>query len=131
MADGCPEAKISYNSSIMDDYAYEYIVEKLKITPPRQYDGYSSYGYEVYLPQILSMFVRERGGLAHNESPDKLNRQHWPAFADAAWRLCLQGILRPGVKQMREQSTEDGSAGNGYSVTSFGRHWLQEQKSTA
>src|SRR5438067_1912638 len=111
-----------------EDYAYDYIIEKLKAPPPRQYDGYSNYGYEVYLPLLLSMFARERGGLVHNQSPDKLIQQHWPAFADAARRLCLQGILRPGVRQFREQSTDDGSAGNGYSVTAFGRHWLQEQQ---
>lgn len=111
-----------------DDYAYNYIIEKLKAPPPPQYNGYSSYGYEIYLPQIISMYVQENGGLLHNQGQEKLIGQHWPAFADAAWRLCLQGVLRPGVARYREQATDEGSAGNGYSVTISGRRWLHEQQ---
>ena len=44
----------------------------------------------------------------------------------AAWELCRRGILRPGVRQYQEQATPGGSAGDGYSITPFGRQWLAE-----
>ena len=47
-------------------------------------------------------------------------------FYSAAWELCTRGILRPGVTEYGAQSTQDGSGGNGYSVTPFGRQWLSE-----
>lgn len=49
-----------------------------------------------------------------------------PAFYAAAWELCRRGILRPGIRTIRGQVTDDGSGGNGYSVTPAGRDWLQE-----
>jgi len=49
-----------------------------------------------------------------------------PSFYDAAWELCRRGIIRPGVTAYGEQSTEAGVAGDGYSITPFGRQWLIE-----
>lgn len=49
-----------------------------------------------------------------------------PHFYSAAWELCRRGILRPGVAVHGAQATPDGSAGNGYSVTPFGREWVSE-----
>jgi len=43
----------------------------------------------------------------------------------AAWRLCLENVLRPGVKSYREQSTEHGAAGMGYSLTEHGKTWVK------
>jgi hypothetical protein len=42
------------------------------------------------------------------------------------WELCRRGILRPGIKAYRRQSTEEGNAGNGYSLTLRGKDWIQE-----
>jgi hypothetical protein len=113
-----------------DDFAYTYLLERLKAPAPRDsYDGYSNYGYDVYLPRVIEFYARERDGLSPGQSPESSIEKHWPAFADAAWRLCMQGILRPSVRRYREQSTADGSAGNGYAVTSYGKRWLQEQRS--
>jgi hypothetical protein len=49
-----------------------------------------------------------------------------PVFLNAAWELSRRGILRPGIRRMNTQSTDEGSAGHGYSITSFGRQWLAE-----
>ena len=111
-----------------DDYAYEYLIEKLRNPVPENYDGYSRYGYDVYLAQIAAFYAREREGLSGSQNPQKAIEKHWPNFADAAWRLCTQGILRPGVRRYGEQSTDEGSAGSGFSLTAFGRRWLQEQR---
>jgi hypothetical protein len=47
-------------------------------------------------------------------------------FYAPAWDLCRRGILRPGIRKYGEQATEAGNAGNGYSITPFGRQWLAE-----
>jgi hypothetical protein len=110
-----------------EDYAYDYLIERLSKPVPDHYDGYSSYGYDIYLPQVIAYYAREREGLSGNQNPQKSIEKHWPAFADAAWRLCTQGILRPGVNRYREQSTDEGAAGSGFTVTSFGRRWAKDR----
>ena len=52
-----------------------------------------------------------------------------PLFYNAAWELCRRGIIRPGISEYGAQDTQDGSAGNGYSITPFGQQWLQEDAS--
>jgi hypothetical protein len=49
-----------------------------------------------------------------------------PVFLDAAWELCLQGILRPGVWHQPWQEIGYG-AGRGYCITPFGRKWLASE----
>ncbi len=41
---------------------------------------------------------------------------------DAAWELCVRGLLRPGVTEWNAQSIGD----HAYSLTSFGKRWLNE-----
>jgi hypothetical protein len=49
-----------------------------------------------------------------------------PVFYDACWELCRRGILRPGIKHYGAQATPEGASGNGYTITPFGRIWLNE-----
>tara|TARA_R110002073_G_scaffold209940_4_gene370476 strand:+ start:783 stop:1562 length:780 start_codon:yes stop_codon:yes gene_type:complete len=86
--------------------------------------GYSSYGYEVYLPNLLREHLRSQGIPQQDHEQSLIEMM--PPFYAAAWDLCRRGILRPGIQTYRGQSTDDGNAGNGYSVTPFGRIWLQE-----
>lgn len=86
--------------------------------------GWGSYGYDVYLPALIRTYL-EKNGVKHQDQEIKL-REIIPAFYAAAWDLCRRGILRPGVHSYGAQSTDDGSAGNGYSVTPFGERWLEE-----
>jgi len=44
-----------------------------------------------------------------------------PSFYAAAWDLCRQGILRPGIIHYNMNLAPDGCAGNGYSITPFGQ----------
>jgi hypothetical protein len=97
--------------------------EKLIIRYVRQPDseGYASYGYDVYLPNVI------RQHLGHNQpNEDQRIRQLSTVFYDGAWELCRRGILRPGVRAHGLQATDDGNAGNGYSITPFGRQWAEE-----
>lgn len=97
--------------------------EKLIIRYIRQPSGesYARYGYDVYLPNVMRQVVGN-----NQPGEDQRIRQMSPTFYDAAWELCRRGILRPGVRAHGLQSTDDGSAGNGYSITPFGRQWAEE-----
>lgn len=85
---------------------------------------YASYGYEVYLPNLIRTYLQSQG-IQHHEQEQQL-REMIPHFYAAAWDLCRRGILRPGVHSYGAQATDDGNAGNGYSITPFGRAWLAE-----
>ena len=96
------------------------------IAKPRP-SGYSSYGYEVYLPNVIADYLREIEQPQGHESmwrngPRAVELS--PLFYEAAWNLCRRGILRPGVRRLGGQS--DGGGGDGYSVTTLGRTWIAE-----
>jgi hypothetical protein len=86
---------------------------------------YSSYGYDVFIPNVMRWHLTSRGIGDHREVERSLP-QLSPPFYAAAWELCRRGILRPGVRQMGLQATDSGSAGDGYSVTPFGAEWARE-----
>ena len=88
---------------------------------------YGSYGYEIYLPALLRTYLEEHG--IHNFQQERHLQEMIPVFYDAAWDLCRRGILRPGVRGWNAQATADGASGNGYSITPFGRNWLDEAES--
>jgi hypothetical protein len=89
--------------------------------------GYSSYGYEIYLPNVVRAYVSEVEKLPEHLSSIRDGarpRELSPYFYDAAWDLCRRGILRPSVKVFGGQSVGEGE---GYSVTELGRSWLKGQ----
>ncbi|MBK9924714.1 MAG: hypothetical protein IPP66_05405 [Anaerolineales bacterium] len=86
---------------------------------------YSNYGYDVYLPNVIRSLLAKEGIDAEREGQIR-KRELSPYFYAAAWELCRRGIIRPGVKIMGEQATVDGSSGNGYSITPFGKQWIDE-----
>jgi hypothetical protein len=95
------------------------------IAKPRPSAGYSSYGYGVYVPNIIANFLREVERPPGHESTWREGpraRELAPVFSDAAWDLCRRGILRPGVQELGGQG--DGHTGNGYTVTALGRDWI-------
>lgn len=91
--------------------------------------SYSSYGYELYLPNVVRDYLETVKKILHHDTDRHLPKLS-PSFYAAAWELCRIGILRPGIKAYGEQATPDGSSGNGYTVTPLGREWLQEQVNT-
>lgn len=91
---------------------------------PQYLKGHSSYGYDVYLPSLIRAHLRITGTPHENVEPE-LGRII-PVFYAAAWELCRRGIIRPGINSYTAQATQDGSAGNGYSITPFGRQWVDE-----
>jgi len=111
------------------DDATSYLLSYIR--EPRS-GGHASYGYDVYIPNVIDAYVRE-----HNppDVPHQWNspqsRELSPAFYAAAWDLCRRGIIRPGVRIMGAQATANGSGGDGYSVTPFGEQWLDEDNNDA
>lgn len=100
--------------------ALKFMLNRLRRTP----GSLGAYGYDVYIPSVIRTYLRDEEGQSW---PDESRvRDLSPAFYAAAWELCRRGIIRPGVARMGLQATDDGSAGNGYSITPFGRTWLQE-----
>lgn len=86
---------------------------------------YSSYGYDVYLPNLVRIHLEKKHGNDGQKVEVEL-RELMPVFFAAGWELCRRGILRPGVHSYGAQATSEGNAGAGYSITPFGRRWLQE-----
>ena len=86
----------------------------------------SHYGYDVYLPNLIRWHYRNQNKPYGQSEEHKHLKTLFPVFADAAWELCRRGVLRPGVREHGAQVTDEGSAGSGFSVTPFGRKWIDE-----
>lgn len=106
------------------DDALSVIIGRLR----RSSDKYRNYGYDVYLPKLWEDYVRERDGLPATEYQRAAihGPELSPVFYAAAWELCRRGVLRPGIRQVNEQVTQDGQAGNGYSFTPLGREFIDQ-----
>lgn len=102
--------------------AFHFIVLYLKES---RKSSYGSYGYELYLPNVMRDYLETVRGVSHHDTGRFLPTIS-PSFYAAAWELCRKGILRPGIKRHGEQVTDDGSGGNGYSITPLGREWLKK-----
>lgn len=89
-----------------------------------QYNGHTSYGYDIYVPSLIRVYTEQKR-IDHFEI-DKALAKFSPLFYNAAWEFCRRGIIRPGISEYGAQDTPDGSAGNGYSITTFGQQWLSE-----
>lgn len=86
---------------------------------------YPNYGYDVYLSNVIRWHL-QAAGERDRQALDKRISELWPTFASAAWELSRRGVIRPGIRQIHTQSTEHGSAGEGYSITPFGAQWAAE-----
>jgi hypothetical protein len=96
------------------------------IAKPRPASPYSSYGYEVYVPNIIAAYLTETepGSVPSTVRDSPRARELMPTFSEAAWDLCRRGILRPSVQAIGGQG--DSGTGHGYTVTAFGRDWINK-----
>lgn len=85
--------------------------------------SFAKYGYGFYLPNVVRTYLRKQG---RDQEAERLLENWSPVLYEVAWELCLRGILRPGIKKHGGQATDDGNAGNGYSITALGKKWLEE-----
>lgn len=94
------------------DEAVLYLIEVLRRGGAR--GGYSNYGYDLYIPNAIREYVALRVGDPDRGDGYTMQQTLSPFFLDAAWELARRGIIRPGIRSLREQSTDEGSAGAGW-----------------
>jgi hypothetical protein len=110
------------------DDATSFIADCLRAPRPNR-DLYPSFGYEVYLPNVVVVYLMEiehRTESLRELYDSQRSRELAPMFYEAAWDLCRRGILRPSIRTFGEQATADGASGNGYCLTALGRHWIEQ-----
>jgi hypothetical protein len=110
------------------DDALQFIISYLRSPVPRGQG--SGYGYDVYIPNICRAYARDVEKTPSQDIEKRSYELTGGVFYDAAWELCRRGILRPSVRSKNEQSTDDGSAGNGYSITTAGQAWIKDTENT-
>lgn len=87
-----------------------------------QSSAFSHYGYDMWVPSVVTEWVEQSRGLRGHER-EMAARQDSAIFLEAAWEICRRGIIRPGIRQTGEQAV---AGGCGYSLTVFGREWLTD-----
>jgi hypothetical protein len=109
--------------TITHEDAIKYILDFLR-NPPQH--SYGDYGYDLHVHTMLSIYCKDRLGFDPYEEGtifESLRTDASTLFMDACWELCRRGILRPFPRDIYGQDTGQGA---GFSVTAFGKQWLQE-----
>jgi hypothetical protein len=97
-----------------EEDAFNFIVTDLRTVKEQK-------GFDLFLRNSMHRYVESVYGIQEGQADHF--EPIWPAFISAAWTLCRRGILRPGAK--RYGSTV-GEFGVGFSLTPFGKQWLEE-----
>lgn len=79
----------------------------------------AQYGYDLY---VSNMVRRECDQVANGPSKTDAMNLLSQKLSDAAWEICVRGLVRPGVRNLSGQVVDDG----GFSLTEFGKRWLKE-----
>ncbi|KZK76642.1 hypothetical protein PsW64_04801 [Pseudovibrio sp. W64] len=82
-------------------------------------NGARHYGYDVH-PSSVCYHAADREASNDHNKKNRLEREWYPLFQEAAWELTKRGWLRPGVSHHGAQAVADG----GYSLTSYGSEQL-------
>jgi hypothetical protein len=86
-------------------------------------------GCDLWLPIVVAKFWQSRGHptfTAYPREQQDADIGYFRPFYDAAWELCRIGVLRPGqTAPMGNTSTGTEFQGDGFSLTEFGRGWVQ------
>lgn len=119
--------------TIHTDEAFDFLIGRLAAIPEYKDPQLAAsarndnYGCDVWLPQIaLAYWQASDNALAGY--PANLRAEQCQPFYDAAWDLCRIGVLRPGQVAPLGTSMAQGFHGDGYSITAFGRTWLQDAR---
>jgi hypothetical protein len=85
----------------------------------------TKYDCDLWIPLFVRNFWHTRDTHLVIEATAQYELYYLP-FYDAAWELCRIGVLRPGeVAPMGSSSYGRGFQGDGFSLTEFGRSWVQ------
>jgi len=88
-----------------------------------EYGRWDAGGCEIHLPNLVRHHFGKHGKDKY-EVAALLKDISSPLY-DAAWELCRRGILRPGPIRYETVSSNPGVA-EGFTVTRYGRSWLEE-----
>ncbi len=108
--------------------AFNFIIRYLrKESGDTRYDYGGTYGYDLYLPNVMRQYVILVGGINEHQAEGSMESVS-RFFFDAAWEMCRRGILRLSPSTNRSVSpTHDIPTGQGYSITPAGRTWLEKR----
>ena len=81
---------------------------------------------DLYLPDIVWSYWQPRLDPRQYLNVDSLEQDKHLPFYDVAWDLCRVGVLRPG--EFVPGYHPSAAVGQLYTITAFGRLWLQEAK---
>lgn len=118
---------------ISDEEANAFLISYLRHGKKDQHPFSDGFGFDLYIPDVILKYIdpqqkewleqNPQHGTAYFEVDDVTNSQ---PFFDAAWNLCTRGILRPGTIQHDPQYHRAFTIGAGYSLTTYGRDWLNQ-----
>jgi hypothetical protein len=117
-------------TTIHTDEAFDVLIERL-VAIPQFPTGFPSnprsgtFGCDVWIPDVAIGYWG-RLDTTLGGDPSRLREEHCQPFYDAAWELCRIGVLRPGEAAPIGNSMSRGFHGDGYSITAFGRQWIQD-----
>ena len=89
-------------------------------------------GADIYLPDIIKLYSPPAPTTSNPRATASLIGKTaevvYRAFYDAAWQMCLQGLLRPSAAYTENNNR---SPGDGYSLTERGFLWFKEDDTTS
>lgn len=83
------------------------------------------YGYDLYPTRVTRLVAEQRHGNDRQALAEALTEMS-PIFMEAAWELCRRGMVRPGIRNVNSQATDEG----GYSLTIAGEAALDDLDET-
>jgi hypothetical protein len=104
-----------------------YLRDEITKPPPHMPIFDNKYGCDLWVPIVVANFWQSRGHPTVSADPRQpQNASYYRPFYDAVWQLCRIGVLRPGETAPMGNSTHGrGLTGDGFSLTDFGRGWVQ------
>ena len=85
----------------------------------------AQHGFDVYIPKVVDVFLKVNGthdSISALQAPLKQNI--YRAFFNAAWQMCLRGLLRPSSADHPYEHHR--AIGDGYSFTERGLKWFSK-----
>lgn len=116
-----------------DEEASTLIISYLRRGKKSQHPFSEGFAFDVYIPNVVTEYLdvlqqeslqqHPQQGMTNYELDHVTNSQ---PFYDAAWNLCIRGILRPGVLEHNStpQRHRTFIVNAGYHLTTYGREWL-------
>ena len=122
---------------VSDEEAIDFILSHLRRGKKNQHPLSDGFAFDLYIPDVVLKYLEPQqeewrrqnpGAGMVGFQPDTITNSR--PFYDAAWSLCIRGILRPGILQNRPQDQRPFMAGAGYDLTPYGREWLAHTDET-